>query len=62
MTAPSGARFSVRSWRVEKLLHLDAAALTACKAFTRDSAYLHPDDDAAYGVSFLAEFNTSQQT
>ena len=46
---------------VEKFLQLDAAALAACKAFSRDSAYLHPNDAAAYGVSFLADFNTSNQ-
>lgn len=45
---------------VGKLLQLDAAALTACKAFFRDSAFLHPDDAAAYGVSFLADFNTGR--
>lgn len=49
-----------RRW-VEKLLQLDAAALAACKAFSRDVADLHPDDAAARGVSFLAEFNTSHQ-
>jgi enoyl-CoA hydratase/carnithine racemase len=44
----------------EKLLHLDAEALVACKAFFRDSAHLHPDDAATYGVSFLANFNASR--
>jgi enoyl-CoA hydratase/carnithine racemase len=43
-----------------KLLQLDAAALTACKSFFRDSAFLHPDDAATYGVSFLADFNTGR--
>jgi len=43
---------------VGKLLQLDPAALAACKSFFRDSALLHPDDAATYGVSFLADFNT----
>ena len=43
----------------DKLLQLDAAAVTACKAFFGDSAYMHPDDAAKYGVSFLADFNTN---
>ncbi|MDH3261742.1 MAG: enoyl-CoA hydratase/isomerase family protein [Acidimicrobiia bacterium] len=45
---------------VDKLLQLDAAALTACKTFFRDSAFLPPDDAANYGVAFLADFNTSR--
>lgn len=44
----------------EKLLQLDAAALQACKVFFRDSAHMHPDDAAGYGVSFLADFNASR--
>jgi 2-(1,2-epoxy-1,2-dihydrophenyl)acetyl-CoA isomerase len=43
----------------EKLLQLDAAVLATCKAFSRDSANLPSDDAAAYGVSFLADFNTT---
>jgi methylglutaconyl-CoA hydratase len=43
---------------VDKLLKLDAAALTACKAFFRDSASLPLDEVAAYGVSFLTDFKT----
>ena len=45
---------------VGKLLQLDAAALAACKSFFRDSAFLHPDDAATYGVAFLADFNTGR--
>ncbi len=42
---------------VEKLLALDAEALTACKAFFRQSTYMHPDEAAGAGVAFLTEFN-----
>ncbi len=45
---------------VDRLAQLDAAALAACKAFFRDSAYLHPDDAATRGVAFLADFNLSR--
>lgn len=45
---------------VDKLLALDAAALTACKAFFRDTAYLHPEDAARGGVAFLADFNAGR--
>ncbi len=44
----------------ERLLRLDADALTACKAFFRDTAHLHPDDAYRYGISLLANFNASR--
>jgi enoyl-CoA hydratase/carnithine racemase len=44
----------------DRLLQLDAAALTACKAFFRDSAFMPPDDAATHGVSFLADFNAGR--
>lgn len=43
-----------------KLLQLDTAALMACKSFFRDSGYVHPDEAAASGVAFLADFNTGR--
>lgn len=45
---------------VDRLLQLDAAAVSAGKKFFHDSAPLHPDDAAASGVAFLADFNTSR--
>jgi enoyl-CoA hydratase/carnithine racemase len=46
----------------QRLLSLDEEALRACKAFFRDTAHLHPDDAYRYGVSFLANFNSSKKT
>jgi len=45
---------------VDKLLQLDPVALTACKAFFRDSAVLPPDEAATYAVSFLTDFKSSR--
>jgi enoyl-CoA hydratase/carnithine racemase len=44
----------------DELLALDAAAVAACKAFFRDSAFMHPDEAADLGVAFLADFNMSR--
>jgi methylglutaconyl-CoA hydratase len=47
---------------VARLLDLNEQALRACKAYFRDTAHLGPDDAYRYGVSFLANFNSSRKS
>jgi methylglutaconyl-CoA hydratase len=45
---------------VDMLMKKNPSALSACKAFFRDTAYLDPKDAARYGVSLLANFMASR--
>jgi enoyl-CoA hydratase/carnithine racemase len=47
---------------VARLLKLDEQALRACKAYFRDTAYLDADHAYRYGISFLANFNSSRKS
>lgn len=57
MVTPDELESEGRRW-VDKLMQLDAEAVAACKSFFRQSAFMRPDEASAYGVSFLADFNT----